>query len=183
MKTYVTNLGKYNEGYLIGKWIDLPIDEDEFKDVLKSIGVSDEPDKDGNYYEEYFFTDYDDAPAFVTSGSMCGEYEPIEKLNEIAEYCDKYGVDLLDAIADATSNDWDRIKDTIDDGRYHVLYVEDKDDESLGYALAEETGDVDNLPEFGQRYFDYESYGRDYRLDTTGEFCTIDGNNAYLETY
>ena len=28
IKGFITNLGKYNEGELIGEWIDFPIDED-----------------------------------------------------------------------------------------------------------------------------------------------------------
>ena len=35
MKGYITNLGKYNDGYLIGKWIDFPIDKEELKEVLE----------------------------------------------------------------------------------------------------------------------------------------------------
>ena len=34
MRGFITNLGKYNEGYLIGKWIDFPISEEELKEVL-----------------------------------------------------------------------------------------------------------------------------------------------------
>ena len=37
LKTFITNLGLYNEGYLVGKWIDLPIDDDELEKVLKEI--------------------------------------------------------------------------------------------------------------------------------------------------
>ena len=37
LKTFITNLGLYNEGYLVGKWIDLPIDDDELEKVLKEF--------------------------------------------------------------------------------------------------------------------------------------------------
>ena len=37
MKAYITNLGKYNEGCLVGKWIDFPIDDDDFESELESI--------------------------------------------------------------------------------------------------------------------------------------------------
>lgn len=53
MKAYITNLGKYNEGCLVGKWIDFPIDEDDFTSELESIGV-----KENTMYEEWFITDY-----------------------------------------------------------------------------------------------------------------------------
>ena len=35
---YLTNLGKYNEGFLIGEWVSLPVDEDELNEVFKRIG-------------------------------------------------------------------------------------------------------------------------------------------------
>lgn len=54
MEAYVTNLGKYNEGELIGKWAQFPMDEEEFTEALKSIGV-----QEGSAYEEYFITDYE----------------------------------------------------------------------------------------------------------------------------
>lgn len=55
---YITNLGKYNEGELVGKWIELPIDEDEFEEELKEIGIGEE-DEFGQVYEEYFWTDWE----------------------------------------------------------------------------------------------------------------------------
>lgn len=30
-KAFITNLGKYNEGELVGKWVSFPIDEDDFE--------------------------------------------------------------------------------------------------------------------------------------------------------
>lgn len=91
LKIFLTNLGKYNEGYLVGEWVELPCyDLDE---VLKRIGVSDEPDENGNYYEEYFITDYE-----TDLGIKVDEYESVGKLNEIAEVlegCDAYVMEAL----------------------------------------------------------------------------------------
>ncbi|HFI0464387.1 TPA: antirestriction protein ArdA [Streptococcus suis] len=73
MKTrvYITNLGKYNEGELVGKWIDLPISQEELQEVFNEIGINDQ-------YEEYFITDYEAA-------FDIGLYDSIEKLNRKAE--------------------------------------------------------------------------------------------------
>ena len=49
INVYITNLGKYNEGHLIGKWLELPASNEEIEKVLKEIGI------DGEEYEEYFF--------------------------------------------------------------------------------------------------------------------------------
>ena len=35
MSIYLTNLGKYNEGYLIGKWVKLPVAAD--KDAKRAL--------------------------------------------------------------------------------------------------------------------------------------------------
>ena len=50
MKIFITNLGKYCEGYLVGKWVKLPISDDKLDEVLKQIGINE-------YYEEYFISD------------------------------------------------------------------------------------------------------------------------------
>ena len=44
---YITNLGKYNEGELIGKWITFPITKKELDKALREIGVNEN-------YEEWF---------------------------------------------------------------------------------------------------------------------------------
>lgn len=55
LRVFITNLGKYNEGELVGKWIDIPeCDEQEIIEALESIGV-----KNGTRYGEYFITDYE----------------------------------------------------------------------------------------------------------------------------
>lgn len=79
LNIYLTNLGKYNEGELIGEWVKLPCDD--FEVVLKRIGISDEPDENGRYYEEYFITDYETD----VSGLQIGEYDDLDELNELAE--------------------------------------------------------------------------------------------------
>ena len=38
LKVYLANLGKYVEGYLVGKWVELPCDD--IAAELKSIGVA-----------------------------------------------------------------------------------------------------------------------------------------------
>ena len=33
MAVYIANLGKYNEGYLVGAWFTFPIDEEDVKEM------------------------------------------------------------------------------------------------------------------------------------------------------
>ena len=48
LRIFLTNLGKYNEGQLIGEWVELPCTDDELEAVKERNGISDEPDENGN---------------------------------------------------------------------------------------------------------------------------------------
>ncbi len=52
-EAYVTNLGKYNEGELVGENLKFPTTPEEVQALLKRIGI------DGVQYEEIFITDYE----------------------------------------------------------------------------------------------------------------------------
>ena len=36
-EAFITNLGKYNEGYLVGEWVKFPITNEEMQKVFKPI--------------------------------------------------------------------------------------------------------------------------------------------------
>lgn len=57
-EAFVTNLGKYNEGMLVGEWVKLPTTEEEMQKVFERIGIG-KQDEFGQPYEEWFITDYD----------------------------------------------------------------------------------------------------------------------------
>ena len=52
-EAYITNLGKYNEGWLVGETLKFPATTEEVQALLKHIGV------DGVRYEEIFITSFD----------------------------------------------------------------------------------------------------------------------------
>ena len=160
LKGFITNLGKYNEGELIGKWIQFPIDEEELEEVFAEIGISDEPDEDGVYYEEYFFTDWE-CPVDLD----LGEYENIERVNEIAEMleddrfkaaCEYFG------LSDALEMNLEDV----------ILYQDIENCFDLGYYIAHECGLFHNVPEDVERYFDFDSYGRDININAHGGFTS-----------
>ena len=68
MRIYIANLGKYNEGELVGAWFTPPVD---FEEVKERIGLNDE-------YEEYAIHDYE-LPFAID------EYTPIEEVNRLCE--------------------------------------------------------------------------------------------------
>ena len=73
LSVYIANLGEYTNGKLVGDWVSLPIDEDDFKDFLKTIGNP----------EELAIHDYENNLGLY--GLKIGEYMSIKELNELGE--------------------------------------------------------------------------------------------------
>ena len=74
MRVYIANLGKYNEGYLVGDWFSFPLD---FEEITERIGLNGE-------YEEYAVHDTDNFPCEVS------EYISIDELNQMVEMIEEY---------------------------------------------------------------------------------------------
>ncbi len=91
MRIYLTDLAAYNEGYLIGEWIELPCDdlEDKVKTILKR---GDEACLSFVDHEEYFITDWE------CDYKDIGEYDDIHALNELAETMEELDEDTLNKI-------------------------------------------------------------------------------------
>ena len=168
---FITNLGKYNEGELVGEWVKFPTTAEEMKEVFKRIGIG-QRDDFGQPYEEWFITDYD---CYVDGlYSKLGEYENLDELNYLASKLDEMseseyaqfqaGMEMgdhcgsLQEIINLTENldcyeIYPNIEDYDDLGRYYIDELE-----------------VMQIPEHLQNYIDYEAYGRDVAMDENGSF-------------
>ena len=168
---FITNLGKYNEGELVGEWVKFPTTAEELKEVFKRIGIG-QKDDFGQPYEEWFITDYD---CYVDGlYSKLGEYENLDELNYLASKLDEMseseyaqfqaGMEMgdhcgsLQEIINLTENldcyeVYPHIADYDDLGRYYIEELE-----------------VMQVPEHLQNYIDYEAYGRDVAMDENGSF-------------
>ena len=168
---FITNLGKYNEGELVGEWVKFPTTAEELKEVFKRIGIG-QRDDFGQPYEEWFITDYD---CYVDGlYDKLGEYENLDELNYLASKLDEMsnseyaqfqaGMEMgdhcgsLQEIINLTENldcyeVYPNIEDYDDLGRYYIEELE-----------------VMQVPEHLQNYIDYEAYGRDVAMDENGSF-------------
>ena len=168
---FITNLGKYNEGELVGEWVKFPTTAEELKEVFKRIGIG-QKDDFGQPYEEWFITDYD---CYVDGlYDKLGEYENLDELNYLASKLDEMsdseyaqfqaGMEMgdhcgsLQEIINLTENldcyeVYPHIADYDDLGRYYIEELE-----------------VMQVPEHLQNYIDYEAYGRDVAMDENGSF-------------
>lgn len=165
MKIYLTNLGKYNEGELVGEWVDLPASQEELEKVFERIGINEE-------YEEYFITDYECDLYEV------GEYENIDKLNDIAERIkelDEEGSKVVKALIQKLDYTLDEAIDKVNSGDY-MIYNDCENMTDVAYQVVEECGYLENVPDNVARYFDYESFGRE--LGIVGNYMFLDGSEV-----
>ena len=168
---FVTNLGKYNEGELVGEWVKFPTTAEEMKEVFRRIGIG-QKDDFGQPYEEWFITDYD---CYVDGlYDKLGEYESLDELNYLASKLEEmrdYEYDQFRAgmeMGDHCGSLREIINLTDNLDCYEVYpNIEDYDD--LGRYYIEEL-DVMQVPEHLRNYIDYEAYGRDVALEEGGAF-------------
>lgn len=163
MRIYLTNLGKYNEGHLIGEWVDLPISNEELQKVLDRIGINEE-------YEEYFITDYETD----LEGIEIGEYSNLDDLNEMAETLESLDNDEKEVV-DAIMSEGYNLEEAIEKKDDCIVYCDCSDMEDVAREYAEQTGLLNSIPENLQSYFDFEAYGRDMSYEGTFVF-TNNGN-------
>ena len=168
---FITNLGKYNEGELVGEWVKFPTTAEEMKEVFKRIGIG-QRDDFGQPYEEWFITDYD---CYVDGlYSKLGEYENLDELNYLASKLDEMsnseyaqfqaGMEMGDHCG--SLQEIINLTENLD--CYEVYpHIEDYDD--LGRYYIEEL-EVMQVPEHLKNYIDYEAYGRDIAMDENGTF-------------
>lgn len=167
IRIYLTNLGMYNNGILCGEWVDLPCDDfDAVFDRIKVChGEKKFFDSCGNPYEEYFITDYESS-----FGISIHEYENLERLNDFAEAIENIDDEIIEALL-YFGVEWDDITREADNV---YVYPDCKDMTDVAYAVVEECGLLQQIPENLQHYFDYEAYGRD--LDIEGNYHYSNGN-------
>lgn len=167
LSAYVTNLGKYNEGELIGKWIEFPTTQKEINKTLQEIGV------DGVLYEEIFITDYESDISGLTD--CLGEYESLYTLNYLAQKIQDMdsSMEELEALLDfgAYTGSVAEIVSLIDNADCFLIYGEVETDYDLGYYYVHELGLLEELKGSTlANYIDYEAYGRDVRLEEGGVY-------------
>ena len=168
---FITNLGKYNEGELVGEWVKFPTTAEEMKEVFKRIGIG-QKDDFGQPYEEWFITDYD---CYVDGlYDKLGEYESLDELNYLASKLDEMseseyaqfqaGMEMGDHCG--SLQEIINLTENLD---CYEIYPNIEDYDDLGRYYIEEL-DAMQVPEHLQNYIDYEAYGRDVAMDENGSF-------------
>ncbi|OPX92580.1 MAG: Antirestriction protein (ArdA) [Pelotomaculum sp. PtaB.Bin104] len=183
LEAFVTNLGRYNEGYLDGEYLKLPATTEDVQALLKRIHV------DGIRYEEVFITDYE---TDISGLYNClGEYESIDELNYLASLLDdmdkgeqaKFEAALSYGDYTGSVKDLINLAQNLDCYEYYPG-ISDEDD--LGRYMIDEMGAME-VPEYLENYIDYEAYGRDVSLEDGGHFAEggyiVNNGDSFIEYY
>lgn len=190
IEAFITNLGKYNEGALIGEWVSFPATPEEAKKALEKIGIG-AKDEFGNVYEEWFITDYNCDVDGLAKNINFGEYENLDELNYLASKIgelNSYELEKFQAVlevSDYTGSVKDIINLTGNLDKYDI-YPDVKNCEDLGIYYVDEL-ELVKVPDELRYYIDYESYGRDIALDENGQFTengyVRDNGDSFEEYY
>ena len=185
---FITNLGKYNEGALVGEWVKFPTTAEELKKVFERIGIGVKDDF-GQTYEEWFITDYD---CYVDGlYDLLGEYANLDELNYLASKLDDMSQDEYERfqaameIGDHTGSIQELIN-LMENLDCYDIYPDIHDHDDLGRYYIEEL-DAMQVPEHLRNYIDYEAYGRDIALEESGQFTDLgyvrDTGDSFNEYY
>lgn len=185
---FITNLGKYNEGELVGEWVKFPTTAEELKKVFNRIGIG-QKDDFGQPYEEWFITDYD---CYVGAlYDKLGEYENLDELNYLASKLEEMGEGEYAQFQAAMevgdhSGSLQEIINLTDNLDCYDLYPSIQDYDDLGRYYIDEL-DAMQVPEHLRNYIDYEAYGRDVALEESGDFTDLgyvrDTGSSFHEYY
>ena len=183
IEAFVTNLGRYNEGYLDGEFLKLPATTEEVQALFQRIHVN------GVQYEEIFITDYE---TDVSGLYDClSEYADLDELNYLAALLDdldggdreKFEAALSYGEYTGSLKDLINLAQNLDCYEYYPGIC---DEDDLGRYMIDEMGAME-VPEYLENYIDYEAYGRDVSLEDGGTFTEngyiVDTGDRFVELY
>lgn len=159
LNVWIGNLGKYNEGELVGGWLKLPKSDKEIDEFLKNeVELDDE-------YEEYMINDYEtDLPYKVYEFDSIRELNLLAKIAEEVEDMDKINgyIDTQGELSKLELMNLLKQEDRISFYNYEDDVTTASIEHKYGYTMAELWGVAKLLEDNDlSMYFDYEKYGRD----------------------
>lgn len=168
MRVFITDLEAYNDGHLVGSWVELPQNQDDLAEAIEDVLYRGRNEcKHQNHHEEFFITDYE---AEIT----VSEYDDIYRLNELAERLENintYNLQKLKLLSYEGYNEREVLDNGLD--TYEVDIHDYSSDTSfidvyelLAYDMVEE-GFFGSVPTSYANYIDYSAIGRDLSMDYT----------------
>ena len=182
LAAYITNLGKYAEGSIVGEWVQFPITAEELEKVYARIGINSE-------YEEIFITEYKTG----IHNLELGEYESLDELNYLAcrlKELDEYEKEKFAAVIESGINLRENGLEAYINLTYNLdiydVISDINDNYDLGVYYAKNLYDLRDIGEL-IKYIDYEALGRDTSINEGGCFANgkyvLDTQGKYDKYY
>ena len=166
---FAQNLAYYNEGELVGGWLDLPQPTEKIDKYLKEVVKIDRE------HEEYVIGDVDNTSPFSYESMQWANLKDINNLAIIYSFLDEIQKEAVEAYLEYEGGDYGINEliniclqvDEISYYRYYFEGIEYNQDCSpevkMGYTMAEENGIYELLEKQGiLDYFDFEKYGESF---------------------
>lgn len=166
---FAQNLAYYNEGELVGGWLDLPQPPEKIDKYLKEVVKIDRE------HEEYEIGDVDNTSPFSYESMQWANLKDLNNLAIIYSSLDEIQKEAVEAYLEYEGGDYGINEliniclqvDEISYYRYYFEGIEYNQDCSpevkMGYTMAEENGIYELLEKQGiLDYFDFEKYGKSF---------------------
>ena len=162
IRGFVTNAEAYNNGRLIGEWVEFPCEEEKFSEVLNRIGVDESHD--------WFISDME---------------SELSGLKDEVESCT---LEEINDIANRITSNWDNdecaiavcevfgVDNVLNGSEVDYMFYPATNYEELGKELVDLLCVV--FPTDLEYYFNYEEYGRDCAINMGGDFSS---NGYFVE--
>ena len=167
MEMYITDLKAYNEGALVGFWLDADNDASVMASAIEEW-LEERTEETGELREEWFVTDYEDMAQF-------GEYPNLDEIAAYVEACDEYDQEVVDAalsldiplesIANAYMGEYDSEIDWAHENFWELQGISESD-----------AGNI-------SMYIDYESYARDVFMCDLDSVESAKGIHVFFTHY
>ena len=163
---FVENGMDYRNGGMTGAWFDLPMTDDELVEAFAKIGVKYSED-DCVLNRDYVITDFENDVEYEV-----GDYEPIGLLNDLA--CRLENVQCMEWLTAYMDETGESLDEAIDNYENNSVWYDGMTLEEVAEEFVDETED---LSDFAKRYFDYEAFAHDLRIEGYVEY---DGGVLYV---
>lgn len=174
VRIYVSNLHAYNAGRIVGKWLELPMEEEELASEIKEILKMNYPEKCGED-EEYFITDYE-APFEIKEFES--PFYLNQKLWELNDLLQKWSIDekyykIIGKLIDERG--FEEVIGILEEGDF-ILHEGVESMLDIAYQYAESCM---NIPDELAPYIDYKLIAGE--LELSGNYYFDEENEVCIE--
>lgn len=162
LKIYITDLSAYNNGYLVGKWIKLPTEDNLLRIEIENILLQGQTLCFGSNHEEYFITDYEwESSSIFTINEFDDPYILNEKINQLVSLNDQELIAIRFLLSESICLTIEDSLTKLED----VVIHNNTTFKEFTYELINELYDLSSIPNIIANNIDYEGIQRDLQYD------------------